>query len=432
MTPVSKLTRHLTTAVAVAAIFFGGHAAAQDPEVRARIDYEIAKNALAAGEYAKALKRFESVLAVLGPLPELHYYAAKAAVAAGDMATAKTHIEGAFSSAGPEFKKTPEYLELFNLAVAAGDPAGAKTYIESALSDADAEFKSTPAYQGLISLAAQIEQTAEEDAAYRALVAEDEAARPKLARFKERLLASAEQSILTSLGGKLPAGVKSARELIGQVRIKIDQRKDGDKWVPFQSYSQETVDALLFEGPMGVGSSKYPGMGLLVLGDHGLKADSVREKYPFDTLVEGDLLLTLVPEAILTGKSLYRGGVPLFCPRRPMLLGATIEDATLFAVASASSKPFWWDVEANRFPSMRVKKGNMLKLTGWDRGAGPHSLAVVGTDKSLWCKSMEAFTDLPPWTITGNVTNIGEILCGEQIFPEELAAVLCKDFQASK
>jgi len=91
--------------------------AAQSPQEKARIDYEIAKKSLAAGDAASALKRFQSVLAVLGPLPELHFLAGKAAAATGDLVTAKKHIEGAFSSADAEFKKSANYQALIALSV---------------------------------------------------------------------------------------------------------------------------------------------------------------------------------------------------------------------------------------------------------------------------------------------------------------------------
>lgn len=93
----------------------GASAWGQSPREKARIDFEVGKKALAAGEASSALKRFEAVLAVLGPLPELHFYAAKAAMACKDLSAAKVHVKGAFESADGAFRQGKDYPALIAL-----------------------------------------------------------------------------------------------------------------------------------------------------------------------------------------------------------------------------------------------------------------------------------------------------------------------------
>jgi hypothetical protein len=103
-------------ALTVVACWAGLSTSAQTPQEKARIDFETAKKALAAGQPELALKKFEAVEAALGPLPELSVYCAKAAAATGDWATAKKHVQAAFASADPTFKKSKAYEDLMGLA----------------------------------------------------------------------------------------------------------------------------------------------------------------------------------------------------------------------------------------------------------------------------------------------------------------------------
>lgn len=99
-----------------AMLFAIAPSSAQSLEDRARIDYEVARMALEAGNHDLASRKLESVIQVLGEQPELLSLAARSYMELGQLDSASRHVERAFAAADPAFRSTPSFTRLVSLA----------------------------------------------------------------------------------------------------------------------------------------------------------------------------------------------------------------------------------------------------------------------------------------------------------------------------